>query len=160
MSTSTRRQPPSCRRHRPAPPAACLPNVLRPQTAWLSEAPAIRPCLLAARPRRLDVGYPWSKANDVWGSGELRAYRREWHGALLSLLAARGGRYPVSGAYLWSLMSLDPQVGSGCVGWGVGWGDAGSALAPSMAQLQPADAPAYSLRLAAGPHRCLAEPVA
>ncbi|GBF95536.1 hypothetical protein Rsub_08517 [Raphidocelis subcapitata] len=57
----------------------------------------------------LDVGYPWSKERDPWSKPELRQYRRDWHNAAMALLDRGGINYPLSGAYLWSLMSMDPQ---------------------------------------------------
>ncbi|GBF96701.1 hypothetical protein Rsub_09443 [Raphidocelis subcapitata] len=55
------------------------------------------------------TGYPWTPETDPWSRPDLKQYRRDWHAALLKLLAARGGRYPISGAYLWSILSHDPQ---------------------------------------------------
>ena len=57
----------------------------------------------------LDVGYPWSRERDPWSRPDLRAYRRQWHRALLELLRRGGSAYPVRGAYLWSLCSIDVQ---------------------------------------------------
>ncbi|KAI8463010.1 MAG: hypothetical protein J3K34DRAFT_159403 [Monoraphidium minutum] len=57
----------------------------------------------------LDVGYPWSAESDPWAQPELRQYRRDWHAAALSLMADGGGSYPLDGAFMWNIMSLDPQ---------------------------------------------------
>lgn len=57
----------------------------------------------------LGTGYPWTQATDPWSKAELRQYRRDWHNSALDLLRAEGLSYHVTGAYLWSIVSHDPQ---------------------------------------------------
>jgi len=64
------------------------------------------------------TGYPWTKETDPWSIPEMRQYRRDWHAAALQLLQSGGVRYPIKGAYLWSILSHDPQVGCVLIGGG------------------------------------------